>query len=156
MRRGLTQRNDYRKIACTLGISEGQVASVVESYFGSILSDARKLPFNNARKIYDKKAFESYAPVVNIPHIGRIGPVYSRYLTWRANEAKHIEQRPREHYRSGFTRGEIETIASEILAGRIPSLKKKRGNEMYNRVWLVGQDGKKLARQVIPKNDEDV
>ena len=26
----------------------------------------------------------------------------------------------------------------------------------YNRVWIVGKDGKKLARQVLPKTEKDV
>jgi hypothetical protein len=55
-----------------------------------------------------------------------------------------------------MTQDDIEHIADDILSGRTPFLiRKRKGNEMYDRVWLVGQDGKRLARQVIPKEKED-
>ena len=46
-------------------------------------------------------------------------------------------------------------MAAEILSGRTPSpVKKKKNSELYERVWLVGQDWKKSARQVIPKENK--
>lgn len=48
-------------------------------------------------------------------------------------------------------------MASDILSGKTPEpvRKIKRNTELYDRVWLVGQDGKKLARQVIPKSKSE-
>lgn len=90
--------------------------------------------------------------VYNIPSIGRLGPSYTRYLKWRGNEAQQIEQKRRSSYRIGLSQDDIEHIAAEILAGRTPtSVQQKKGNELYNRVWMMGKEGKKQARQVIPK-----
>ena len=128
-----------------------EVRKVIRSFFDSII-EARTLPFSNEKKIFSAEKFNSYVTVWNVPFIGRIGPVYSRYLKWRANESKNFIQEPRRNYRSRITQSDLELMAEEILSGKTPSpLRKRKGNEMYNRVWLVGQDGKTLARQVIPK-----
>ena len=146
---------DCLAVAEILSVPQGEVKRAVASFFGIIVSGAKSLPFNNVRKIYTRNAFNEYAFAVNIPSIGRVGPVYSRYLRWRANEAKQIEQEPRSNYRHGVTQSEIENMAGEILAGMTPApLVRKRGNELYHRVWLVGEDGKRLARQVILKKEE--
>ena len=130
----------------------------VNSFFGSIAKYAASLPFNDERRIYGYDAFEEFVEVVNIPHVGRFGPVYSRYLKWRCNEAKALDQVPRSAYRKRISQDEIENMADEILSGRTPSpLKKKKPTELYNRVWMIGTDGKRMARQVIPKKKrEDV
>ena len=156
VRRNRIEDANCLAIAQELDIPVGEVKKVVSSFFGEIVSEARSLPFNNRTRIYTKDKFDELVRVWNIPSIGRIGPAYSRYLKWRGNESKKSEQRLRSDYRSRLTQDDIENIAEEILSGKTPSFNKKRGNEMYNRVWLVGQDGKKLARQVIPKNKEDV
>lgn len=128
---------------------------ILASFFSVIFVDARSLPFDNPKRIFAKEKFNEYVKVRNIPFIGRIGPVYSNYLKWRANESQQIEMAPRSSFRNRRTRSDIETTAAAILSGKAPpSLKKKRGNEMFERVWLVGQDGKKSARQVIPKKEE--
>lgn len=125
---------------------------ILASFFSIILGDARSLPFDNPRRIFTKDKFEEYVKVRHIPFIGRIGPVYSNYLKWRANVSQQIEMTPRSSYRSRRSQSDIESIAAAILTGQAPPpLNKKRGKEMYERVWLVGQDGKKSARQVIPK-----
>lgn len=143
-------------IAKELNIPVGEVKKAISSFFGDIVREARSLPFSNATRIYTREKFDELARVWNIPSIGRIGPAYSRYLKWRGNESKKIEQKQRSDYRSRLTQDDIEAIAGDVLSGKTPSFEKRKGNEMYNRVWLVGQDGKKLARQVIPKNQEDV
>ena len=143
---------DCRRIAEELQLDYSEVKRAVQSFFGVIVSRARKLPFDNHRKIYTRDKFDEYAFVYNLPSLGRIGPSYTRYLRWRANESRQIEQTRRSSYRVRLSQDEIEHIAAEILSGRTPQLvKQKKGNELFNRVWMVGKEGKKQARQVIPK-----
>lgn len=151
MRRNKIQQADFKVISTELGIPVSEVERIVNSFFHVIDSNARRLPFDDARKIYTKERFEEFVSVCNIPYLGRLGPVYSRYLKWRQNESYERIQVPRSSYRSGFTQDEIEHIAGDILAGRTPSLKKNKKTDLYNQVWMVGKDGKKLARQVLPK-----
>lgn len=69
--------------------------------------------------------------------------------------SEQLDMAPRSSYRSGVTQNDIENIADAILSGSTPPpLRKRKGKEMFERVWLVGQDGKKSARQVIPKKEE--
>lgn len=158
MRHNRTEKKWFKEIADELGLPYKEVSRAVGSFFGCINSYARKLPFDNVRKIYRKDAFDGYGKVYNIPFIGRIGPAYSRYLIWRRNESRNVVQVSRCDYAMRLTGEDIEKLATKILSGNSISLPKKRkGNEMYNRVWIVGTDGKKSARQVIPKTiEEDV
>lgn len=142
----------YRVVSAKQSVSEDEVKRILASFFSIVLNDARSLPFNNPKKIFSKDKFDEYAAVRHIPFIGRLGPVYSNYLKWRANESLVIEMAPRSSYRKRVTQDDIESTAEAILSGKTPPpLRKRKGNEMYHRVWLVGQDGKKSARQVIPK-----
>lgn len=146
---------EFKRIAEKLGLAPEDVASIVNSFFAIIISEARKLPFDNHRKIFTKDKFSEYAVVRNIPYIGRLGPAYSRYLKWRGNESRDLPQVPRSSYRSRLSQSEVENMAAEILSGRSPTpIRKKRNSEFYERVWLVGQDGKKSARQVIQKENK--
>ena len=150
--RNKTDEAEFRRIASELGLEVEDVSSIVNSFFAVMLGEARSLPFNNHRKIFTKDKFSEYAVVRNIPYIGRLGPAYSRYLKWRGNESRDLSQVPRSSYRSRLSQNEVENMAAEILSGGTPSpIRKKRNSELYERVWLVGQDGKKSARQVIPK-----
>ena len=143
----------YRELSKEFGLDESEVKRIVSSYFDTFLDDARALPFDTPKKIYSKDKFESYVKVRNIPYIGRLGPVYSRYLKWRANVSEQLVMAPRSSYRRGVTQSEIESTAAAILSGQTPpQTKRKRNSDMFDRVWLVGQDGKKSARQVIPKD----
>lgn len=141
-------------VAKELDVPVNEVKKVIASFFGEIVRESRSLPFNSLTRIYSKEKFDKLVKVWNIPSIGRIGPVYSRYLKWRTNESQSVAQVPRSSYRNGLTQDEVEYIAGEILSGRTPFYTKKKGNQMYNRVWIVGTDGKKLARQVIPKEQK--
>ena len=153
--RNKTDEAEFRRIAGELGLDSEDVASIVNSFFAVVLGEARSLPFNNHRKIFTRDKFSEYAVVRNIPYIGRLGPAYSRYLKWRGNESRDLSQVPRSSYRSRLSQNEVENMAAEILSGGAPSpIKKKRNSELYERVWLVGQDGKKSARQVIPKENK--
>lgn len=144
----------YRRVSAKTNVSEEEVKRILVSFFSIFLGDARSLPFDNPSKIFSKDKFEDYVKVRHIPFIGRIGPVYSKYLKWRANESQQIDMAPRSSFRRRITQGEIESTAEAILSGKTPPpLRKRKGNEMYKRVWLVGQDGKKSARQVIPKKE---
>ena len=152
MGRNRKEYERYRVVSAKQNVSEEEVKRILASFFSIIFCDARSLPFDNPRRIFSKDKFDEYVEVRHIPFIGRIGPVYSNYLKWRANESQQIEMAPRSSYRSRRTQSDIESTAAAILSGMTPPpLEKKRGNEMYERVWLVGQDGKKSARQVIPK-----
>jgi len=149
--RNRIENTDFRIIAEKTGLSESEIGRAVRSFFTVILSDAKALPFDDPRRIFSKEKFGQYGEVVNIPSVGRFGPSYSRYIRWRANASRDVNQKPRSAYRLRMTPSEIEDMADAILSGGTYSLEKKRGNEMYNRVWLVGADGKRQARQVIPK-----
>lgn len=158
MARNRTDEALYNTIAEPLsdsGITASEVKRAVLSFFSVISQEADSLPFDDERKIYKKDKFDELVNVHNIPYVGRIGPVYSRYLKWRANEAKEQPSGKRSDYRIGLTRGEIEDIAEEILSGGTPQIKRRKNSELFNRVWLVGKDGKKSARQVIPKETEE-
>lgn len=141
----------FTEISRSLSVDPGDVGKVVISFFDSIVLGAKALPFDNCRKIYSKDVFDTLVTVSSIPYIGRIGPVYSRYLKWRANASCEVEQRSRKSYKHHLTKQDIESIADAILSGREPVIEKKKYSELFNRVWIVGKDGKKQARQVIPK-----
>lgn len=135
-----------------LGVPAPEVSRAVRSFFGAIVRESRSLPFDNGRKIFTKEKFAEFGGVTNIPRIGRMGPVYSRYLKWRGNEARNTVQASRSGYRSAITQDEIERMAGEILSGKAPSpVIRRKGSDLFDRVWVVGKDGKKSARQVIPK-----
>ena len=147
---------DCEAVAEELGLPFSEVCRAVRSFFDAIALDARRLPFNTPYRIYTKDKFEESVKVWNIPSIGRIGPVYSRYLAWRGNASAGNGQKERNALREELSQGEIEDIAAKVLSGIVPDIKKKTKKENYNRVWLVGTDGKRLARQVIPKQQTNV
>lgn len=148
---------DFQHISKELEVSTSEVRRVVYSFFGIIIREARALPFDDASRIYTRERFEDFVKVYNIPSIGRIGPIYSRYLKWRGNEAKNQTQVPRSGYRAGISQDEVEHIAAEILSGKTPSpIQKKRATERFNRIWMIGRVGKRAARQVVPKEDNNV
>ena len=151
-----TENELFESLALSLGLPAKEVRRAVHSFFSVLVQQADSLPFNTHRKIYSKDAFNSIVKIHHLPCLGRLGPVYSRYLKWRSNESLAVSMVPRSSCRRKMTQGDIENIAADILAGRTPFIVKRKGNEMYNRVWLVGQDGKKSARQVILKNENDV
>lgn len=156
MRRSRIDDRDFRMIAEELGVSVTEVQRAVHSFFDAVVGESRRLPFNSEKRIYTKERFNDFAMVYNVPFIGRLGPVYSRYLKWRENESKEMVQANRRDYRSRMTQDDIEHIAEDILAGNTPVIRKRKKNEMFNQVWMVGKEGKTLARQVIPKEKKDV
>lgn len=145
-------RKEFGRIAKEFGIPESEVRRIVVSFFDVVSLEAKALPFDNERRIYKRDKFNEYASCYSIPYVGRIGPVYSRYVKWRSNEAESFDMRPRSDYRYRMTQDEIEHIAEDVLSGNAPpDLKKKRGKDKFNRVWVVGENGKRQAWQVIPK-----
>lgn len=147
---------EFLRIAQQLSIPVSEVRRAVYSFFGIIVRESRNLPFDNPNRIYTKDRFDDFVSVRNIPSIGRIGPVYSRYLKWRGNEAKNQTQVSRSDYRAGISQDEIEHIAAEILSGKTPSpVKKQKATERFNRIWMIGRVGKRAARQVVPKEETD-
>lgn len=155
MRASKRERHDIREIARSLGVDEDEAWKAVLSFFGAMKDYARSLPLDNPGRIYLRDGFEKFGKVWHIPGIGRIGPVYSRYLRWRANEAASITQKGRRGYMKELSEKEIDSMAKDILSGKAPSTLQKRIKGMYNNVWLVGKEGKKLAWQVIPKTKEN-
>ena len=143
---------EFRRIAGKYGLSDKEVRRAVHSFFDIIVSEANRLPFDNPERIYLRDKFDELVTIRNIPFIGRIGPAYSRYLKWRGNEARGVTMVARSRYRSRLTDDDLDYIAGEILAGRTPPpVVKRKGKDMYNRIWLIGKNGKRLAYQVIPK-----
>lgn len=157
MSKSRTKYRDLQLLADDMGIPVSEVSKAVGSFFTVIASEARKLPFNNIYKVFKKDAFDAYAKVTVIPYIGRTGPIYSRYRKWRTNIAKGISQEPRSKFVSKYSEEDLEAFAGAVLSGENPTpIKRRRNTELYNRVWLVSPEGKRLARQVIPKNKKDV
>lgn len=152
MKQSRITKTDFRAVAKELNIPETEVQRAVNSFFDNIKTHTRVLPYDNATRIYSRSAFKEKEFVINIPFIGRIGTSYSRYLSWRANEAKLISQKPRSEYRTQVTQDDIEHIAEQILSGKTPaSVKKTKGKDLYTRVWYVEKENKRLAKQVIEK-----
>jgi len=142
------------EVAESLGIDADDVKRAVWSFFDSISVHAKRLPFDNRRRIYTADAFGQFFFVRHIPFIGRIGPVYSRYLIWRSNESNSEQTALRSSYRTRWKQSELETMAADILSGKAPSIiQKKKKSELYDSIWVMGKDGKKLARQVIKKDN---
>lgn len=154
MKNSRIEDRDFEVVAEELGVSPADVKNVVNSFFDSIVYEARKLPFDDCRKIYSKTAFEKHSSVRSIPFIGRLGPTYTRYLKWRANESKNVNMVPRPKSKTKLFPEEIEAIAQSVLAGNVYEPLKTR-TKNYKRVWLVFDSHKKQAGQVIPK-EEDV
>ncbi len=154
MSRNRKEEAGFLRVSEEFGIPASEVSRAVRSYFDTMLADSRKLPFNNRKKIYSRELFEEYVSVTNIPYIGRLGPVYSRYLKWRENESKSLPQRPRRDYRKRMTQDDIENIAEAVLSGNPVPVKRRNWHDLYERIWIVGKDTKKLARQVIPKDKQ--
>lgn len=140
----------FNSIAQEFDVPVDEVRKTVLSFFDGIVLDAKKLPFDNPRRIYTKKAFDEYEQVHNIPFIGRIGTNHGRYMKWRANEAKKVNMVMRSTYKHGLSEEDIETIAENALAG-IPYIPVKKHNN-FQRIWMIGENGKRQARQVIPRD----
>lgn len=142
-----------RALSDELGIPVSEVRKAVVSYFDSIVSAARKLPFDNLNRIYSKEAFTEKSFIVNVPYIGRIGPVYSLYIKWRREESKEVQHVPRSKVRQVYAKPLIEEEAIKALSGQKVNsrlLKDRMPRGKFNKVWLIGSDGcRKAARQVI-------
>ena len=154
MPRNRIEEAGFLRVSEEFGLSVSEVSRAVKSFFDAIAVEARRLPFDDSRRIYSREKFESMVGVTNIPYIGRLGPVYSRYCRWRENESATLPQKPRSDYRSRMTQDEIEAIAEALLSGNpLPEIKKKKGSDLFERIWFVGKDGKKSARQVLEKTE---
>lgn len=145
----------YRRIADDSGLSFSEVKKAVTAFFDIIAIEARPLPFDNTRKIYSARAFKEYERIYCIPYVGRIGTSHTRYLRWRANEAKGEVMVPRSAYRKSLSEADIESLAMNALAGKRVKIESKR-KQPFSRVWMVDVEGKKQARQVIPKEKDNV
>jgi len=145
----------YRRIADDNGLSLLDVSKAVVSFFDNIAIESRSLPFDNPRKIFSVHAFKEYERVYCIPYLGRLGTSHSRYLKWRANESKNENMVPRSSFKNGLDSEDIERLAMEALSGNKVSAPVKR-SQPFKRVWMINETGKKQARQVIPKEKDNV
>lgn len=153
MKNSKVEEADFRAIAEELSVPPEEVKNVINSFFGIIGSEARRLPFNNPRKIYSRAAFDKYSSVFTIPYIGRLGPAYSKYLQWRVNESKKIDMITRPVRGSKLLPSEVEAIAEAVLDGKEFDLRNKR-KVGFERVWLVDEYGKRQARQAVRKKEK--
>ena len=97
--------------------------------------------------------------VENIPYIGRIGPVYSRYVKWRASESGELFMVRRSDARKRHFRPMVEKAAEDAINGRkvdVKALKERLPKGEYEKVWLVGPDGRRRAAgQLIKKEKQN-
>lgn len=144
---------EFSFLARKYGLEASEVRRIVFSFFDILQLKASKLPLDNPTRIFSKDKFNDFVYVYHIPYIGRIGPVYSRYLLWRKNESVLIEQKNKVSFHNETERQKAERIACEIIYGKRKCCKDDR-KKKYKRVWMVGKDGKRLAKQIIPINEE--
>lgn len=141
-------------IARRFGLEAKDVHKIADSFFSVMYNTAKRLPFDDSSRIYSKAVFDKHSFTYMIPYIGRIGPVYSRYLSWRANVAKALDSVPRPARKDALPRQEIERLAELALSGvdiRYEDIVGKRIRDDYKRVWLVSESGRRQARQLIKK-----
>lgn len=144
-------------IADAFGIPESEARRAVVSYFDSIVDAFKASHFDDLTRIYMRDAFDERSSVVNIPYIGRIGHVYSKYLKWRSDASASLDTVRRDRRRRVGLAETIEQLAERALAGEkirgIGRLKVPAGT--YKNVWVVSKAGKRAATIVI-KNKENV
>lgn len=144
---------ECKRLAQEENLSYEEVKKAVLSYFDSIVSCARSLPYDNSRRIYTSSSFVENTLWINIPYLGRLGTFYSQYLKWRAQEAKAQDQIKRTDMRKEYTRPLVESAAKRALSGeQVDSsfLKERVPAGKYTTVWLVDKNNKKkAAKQVI-------
>lgn len=152
MKLSRTDRQWANSYADANSVSRGEIQKAIVSFFDDMLVQIRKLPFDNARRIYTHDAIEERAPVFNIPSLGRIGPVYASYLKWRREEALNEDMELRETVKTRYRDERIEEaaklakegkrITNEFFRNIIPS-------GAYKKVWFIDKGGKrKVAKQV--------
>lgn len=155
MKLSRTDRARCRCISDETALPQREVMKAVEAYFDSIVEKTRSLPFDTPKRIYSRAAFARCSFVVNIPYIGRIGPVYSRYLKWRSSESRDIDMVSRADVREDHFRPMIEEAARDALDGKavdVRALRERIPRGKYEKVWLVDAEGRRRsARQLIKK-----
>ena len=140
-------------MAAEEGIAFSEVKKAILSFFDSIVSAANKLPFDRDNRIYSFGAFNEYPYCINLPYLGRLGPVYSLYIKWRAKESKTKDTVLRSMAKKDHLRPLIESAAKQALSGNKVDgslLRQRLPSGKYRTVWLVDKDNKKkAAKQVI-------
>ena len=135
------------------GIEFSEVKKALISYFDSIVSSANKLPFDRDNRIYSVSAFHEFPYCINLPYLGRLGPVYSLYIKWRAKESRVQEKVLRSQAKKEHLKPLIEEAAKQALAGnKVDSslLQQRLPSGKYKTVWLVDKNKKKkAAKQMI-------
>lgn len=144
-----------RKYASENDLNICEVKKAIVSFFDDIVFSVRKLPFNNIRRIYSADALEEIADVYNIPYIGRIGPIYSKYVKWRKEESENYDMLLRKTaFRKHFNERVDEAVERAMAGERIGKgfLRDPVPSSLYHKVWLIDKNGKrKAARQLFKK-----
>lgn len=153
MRTGKRDRDDFAVLADMFGLTPEEVSKAVMSFFDSIVSEARSLPFKNDTVVYSRSLFEQLGSVHQIPFIGRIGPSYTRYKRWKANDMDTSRMTGRKRLIGEMKSEDVERIASDIISGKEPDLSRtgKSIHKDYKKVWYADEDGRRLAWQAIKK-----
>lgn len=142
-----------KKMAAEEGVSFSEVKKALLSFFDSIVSAANRLPFDRDNRIYSFGAFHEYPYCVNLPYLGRLGPVYSLYIKWRAKESKTQDTVLRSRAKKEHLKPLIEEAAKQALSGnKVDSslLQQRLPSGKYKTVWLVDKNKKKkAAKQMI-------
>ena len=148
-------RQIVRDIAVETGLDAREVGKAVNSFFHVLLSEFRGLPFNNPGRIYTPAAFSSLSKVFNIPYIGRIGTMYSKYRKWRASESENLDTIMRVHMRKDSRQDLIDRAYIDAMSGKpvdSESIRRRTKKGLYTTVWVIDEDNRhKAARQVIKK-----
>lgn len=137
------------------GLSEVEVQKAIVSFFDDIVVCTRKLPFNNIKRIYTADAVADKACVYNIPYIGRLGPIYSKYISWRRDVSEEYDMVLREDVRDIHLKERIEELAELALSGHRVTrdmLKDPIPSGLYHKVWIIDKEGRrKAAKQLFKK-----
>lgn len=147
--------SECEKIAREENIPLSVVKNIITSYFDSMVIAAKALQYNNKQRLYTKKAFLENAFVINIPFIGRIGPVYSCYIKWRKQLSKNLEQIKKSALKRFHYGKYLEEEARHALNGEKVNIElfgRPNAKDGYCRVWIIKENDKKVsARQIIVK-----
>lgn len=148
-------RRTVRSIASETGLDAREAGKAVSSFFYVLLSEFRSLPFNSPGRIYTPAAFSSLSKVFNIPYIGRVGTMYSKYRKWRASVSAELDTINRSDIRQDSRRDMLDTAYHDAIHGRQVDASAMKGRNVkgrYTTVWLIDENGhRKVARQVIKK-----
>jgi len=152
------ERRRAALVAGKLGMDARDVAAAVGAWFGAVVAAGRRMPLDRAWRIYSKERLGAMGGVFNVPHVGRIGPSYGKYLRWRADVSRSLSMVGARRAAAVHRAETVESLAAMALRGeRIGST--RIGGRLppgrYRRIWMLGAGGRRAARQLIRKGTGD-